>query len=334
MPSKQLFFVVATCALPLSLVACGGSSSDPPIIPDGPIIPEGPHYGYVVSSASVPSTTKEIIDFGLDLGTKTSSKPDGTVDNAIGKVLQTLSTFGFGVQSAVTTAVDHGDIILLIDFQTKDLTNSSAAGFGVKIGTTPTPPACTDVNDMTCRHHLDGHGSFQIAANSPPDIVVPGKIAGGAFTGGPGDLALQITIGATTPINLNLLHARVQATIDATNNTLTATVGGLVTQTEITTQVGPVLQAQVASILTAGCTAGAAPPTCGCTGTAALLITFDAPPNGNADCKLSVDEILNAGPVKLQLQPDSCSMDSCTAPDSLSIGVKIQAVKAMFPGAM
>jgi hypothetical protein len=324
MPSKHIIFAAAACALPLSLAACGGSSSGD----NSPIVPEGAHYGYVVSKASVPTTTKEVLDFGLDLGSPTSSKPDGKPDNAIGTVLQTLGVLGFDAQGTIKTAVDRGDIILLVDLQTKDLMNSSAAGFGIKIGAMPNPPACMDMNDTTCGRHLDGKGMFQIAAGSPTDDVVPGKIAGGAFTGGPGDLALQIAIGSTTPINLNLLHARVNATIDATNNTVTAILGGLVTQTDLTTNIGPALQKTVADILTASCTGSGT--LCGCTGTAAILIGFDT----DGDCKLSVNEILMAGPVKQQLQPDSCSMDSCTAPDSLSIGVKVETVKATFPGVM
>jgi hypothetical protein len=34
------------------------------------------------------------------------------------------------------------------------------------------------------------------------------------------------------------------------------------------------------------------------------------------------------------LVPDSCSKDSCSTPDALSIGIPVQAVKATFPGAM
>lgn len=330
MSSKPLFFAAVACALPVSLAACG-SSSDSDTLP----VPEGPHYGYVVSKASVPTTNKQRTDYGLDVGSKTSSKPDGVVDNVIGGVLATLSGFGFNVQATVDTAVDQGSIILLVDLQTQDLKNSNAAGFGVKIGSMPVPPACDPGGtDMVCRHHLDGHGSFSIAADSPTDAVVAGKIVNGAFTGGPGDVALQIAIGSTTPINLNLLHARVQGTIDATNNTVTANIGGVVTQTELTTQIGPVLQQTVMDIINTQCTAGGAPPTCGCpassTATTLLNLGIDADHN----CMITADEILNFGVVKDLLQPDSCSMASCKAPDSLSIGVQVQAVKAMFTGVM
>ncbi len=327
MPSKHSFFVAAACALPLSFAACGSSGGG------GPPVPEGPHYGYVVSSASVPKTDQEATSFGLDLGSSTSSQLDHVVDNNLGKVLAFLAgpPVNINIQSTVTTAIDRGNIILLIDVQTKDLMNSSAAGFGVKIGTMPVPPACTDATDMVCRHHLDGHGSFTVAADSPADAV-GGTIASGAFTGGPGEVALQIAIGTTTPINLDLIHARVQATIKP-DNTLTATIGGLVTQDELKTQIGPVLQSQVMSLITTQCTPGGA-GTCGCpaSSTAATLLGLGIDANG--DCMISVDEILNFTIVKSLLLPDSCSKDSCTTADSLSIGVQVQAVKATFPGVM
>lgn len=329
MSSKHSFFVAAACALPLSFAACGGGGGGG----EGTIVPEGQHYGYVISKASVPASPAEVTQFGLDLGSATSSKQDGVIDNRLGNALSTLAALGFKVQDTVTSAIDQGTIILLVDVQTKDLMNSSAAGFGVKIGTNPRPPACNPAGgDTVCRHHLDGTGMFDVAASSPTDAVVAGKIVKGAFTGGPGDVELQIAIGSTTPINLSLVHARVQATINA-DNTLTATVGGLVTQDQLVNQIGPVLQAQVQGLITTQCTPGG-PGTCGCpTGsTAALLLATNIDTNG--DCMISVQELLNASIVKDVLQPDSCSKDSCTAADSLSIGVQVQAVKASFPGEM
>lgn len=326
MSSKHSFYAAVACALPLSLAACGSSDNG-----DAVIVPEGAHYGYVISQASIPTTTKEVTDFGLDLGSKTSSKQDGVVDNQLGQALSFLSSM-VNIQGTVTTAIDQGDIILLVDVQTADLMNSNAAGFGVKIGASPQPPACSSTTDTVCRHHLDGHGMFQIAANSPTDEV-GGKLVKGAFTGGPGNVPLQIAIGSTTPIDLNLVHARVQATLNA-DGTIAAKIGGLVTQTQLVSQIGPVLQQTVMGLITTDCTPIGPPPGCGCptNSTAATLLSLGI--DANADCMITADEILNFSVVKAELQPDSCSMDSCKAPDSLSIGVQVQAVKATFPGAM
>src|SRR5262249_3545026 len=140
MPSKHSFIVAAACALPLSLAACGGGG-------DSQIVPEGPHHGYVVSSVSGPTNPAQVNQFALDLGGMKSSKQDNSPDNKLGMALSTLAMIGFKVQDAVTAAIDQGSIILLIDVQSKDLQNSSAAGFGVKIGANPRPSACSSASD-------------------------------------------------------------------------------------------------------------------------------------------------------------------------------------------
>lgn len=321
MPVKHSFLVAAICALPLSIVACGGSS-------DSTITPQGPHNGYVVSSVLVPTSDAQTRQYGLDLGSKLSSKQDGLIDNALGAALAGLTMLNFDIQGTINTAVDQGNIILLLDVQTKDFTTSSAAGFGVKLGAMPNPPACNGSGDTVCRHHLTGSASFQLAADSPTDAVVAGKIASGSFTGGPGDLTLEIALGvASAPLKLNLLRARAQVTGISETGIMSAIIGGLVTQDELNNQIGPAIQVQVAGILTRDCTPAGPPPGCGCHGTGATLIAFDS----NADCMLSTTEILTNPVVKGLLQPDSCSTDSCKAADSLSIGIKVQAVKATFP---
>jgi len=323
MPSNHSFFVAAACALPLSLAACGGSDSN-----DTPPVPEGQHYGYVVSGVSLPITNKQKTDFALDLGAAKSSKQDGVPDNKLGSLFQFVSA-AVDVQGAITTAVNAGSIILLVDFQTKDLANSSAAGFGVKIGSMPNPPACTNTADpTTCGRHLDGHGSFQIDTSASTDGVVAGKITSNAFTGGPGDVTVQLALSGTAPITLNLLRARVQATISPTG-IMNANIGGLVLPAELKAQLGPILEAQVAPILTQNCPGTA--PNCACTGTAA---SFLIPADANHDCKLTADEIFTYQIVADQIRPDICTTSSCATPDGLSIGVQVQAVKAAFTGVM
>ena len=169
---------------------------------------------------------------------------------------------------------------------------------------------------------------FTVAADSPTDAVVGGKIVGGAFTGGPGDVTVQLALGGATPLTLNLLRARVLATISPTG-IMNATIGGLLTQAEITTELLPVIQVQANDFLTQNCTGTG--PMCGCTGDAAkFLIGLDT----NGDCTLSTDEILAFGAVAQALSPDVCSMSSCAKADGVSIGVQVQAVKATFTGAM
>jgi len=46
------------------------------------------------------------------------------------------------------------------------------------------------------------------------------------------------------------------------------------------------------------------------------------------DCQISVDEIIQSNFIKAVLAPDICSTATCTAPDALSFGIKVDAVKA------
>jgi len=326
--NRSIFFVA--CALPLSLVACGSSGND------SPIIPEGTHYGYVVSKADTVPAAGHAADFGVDLGSKTSATLDGKVDNQLGEALSVLSSLGFNVQGTVDTAISHGSIILLVDFQTKNFVNTNAAGLSVKFGTNPTPSACSSPTDTTCGHHLDGTASFQIAADSPNDTALAGKIVNGTFTSAAGDVSLQLAIGTTTPIEFNLLHARAKATtISETGMSLI--VGGLLTQSDLMTKIGPAIKASVDAILATNCTAlnPMSAPKCGCaagsTGEFIEGILDGDLPGTSKDCNISVEEILGYPVVAQLLTPDSCSKDSCSTADALSIGVKVQAVKATFP---
>jgi hypothetical protein len=327
MASMRLFFLAAS-VLPLSLVACGGSSED------GSVVPEGSHYGYVVSKATVvPSKDNPLASLSIDLGSKLSAKLDNMTENRLGEALGALTTF-FNIQKTVDTAISNGSIILLIDFQTKDFANTGNAGLAVKFGSNPMPAACTSPTDVTCGHHLTGSAMFSIAADSPSDASLGGKITNGAFSGGPGDVTLQIALGSTAPIELNLLHARAKGSAISETGIMSVNVGGLLTTTDLTTKVGPAIQTQVAAIITTDCTPAAAPPGCGCkTGStgATVMGVLDGDLDSVHDCKISTEELLGFPLVKSLLGPDSCSKDSCTAPDSLSVGVKVEAVKATFP---
>lgn len=285
------------------------------------------HHGYVVATAKVPANDTQVREFGIDLGSRTSATLDGRIDNALGTALSTLTALMFDIQGTIDDAVDQGSLLLLIDFQTADFNNHDAAGFGIKFGANPVPPACNGDTDTTCRRHLSGTGQFTVAADSPTDALIAGEIANGTFTGGPGDITLQIAIGSTTPIKMDLKHARVTATGISDSGITSANVGGLLLQSDLMTQVGPAIQAEVTSIIARDCTGSGA--NCGCTGTGAAVITaLDTMP---ADCMVSVTELLEFPLVKQVLQPDSCTQESCSAPDSLSFGVRVTAVKGTFP---
>lgn len=299
--------------------------------------PEALHHGYVVSQMFVPTNDTQAQAYGLDLGSKTSSMPDGTVDNAMGAFFTAVNAFSLDIQGTVNTAVDQGSILMLLDLQTTNFLDASAATLGVKLGANPVPAACDSAADTTCRHHFTGTASFSTAPNSPTDALVSGAIVAGTFNGGPGTLVLPIAIGSTTAIKLDLLHARVRASSISANGIMTATVGGLVTLDQIFPKIGPAIQARFQGILDLDCTPGGAgtPPTCGCKAgsTGAMIITaFDGDiPGTAADCTVTTLEIFSYPAIKALLQPDSCALDSCTAADALSLGVKVEAVSATFP---
>jgi hypothetical protein len=320
-------FLLAAALMPMSLVACGGDDGG------GNVTPEGTHYHYVANQVFVPTSNTQARDYGLDLN------GDGTNDNQLGMVLSTLAGMGFDIQATIDTAVAEGSIILLADFQTKDFTNTTAAGIQVFLGDMEMPAACNTgemYNEMTktgCKHHLDGAGSFAIAANSPSNAALGGKIVNGTFTGGPGDLSLQIALGGTDAIKLDLIGARAKASgITDTQIGSGATggviFGGAVTKEDIDTKVIPAIQAQLVPIISRDCT-GQDPnstPPCMCMADSTgktILGLFDTAPK---DCAVTVEEIKNNSLIVSLLAPDV----TINGKMALSLGIKATAVKATY----
>lgn len=329
-------FLLAAALMPMSLVACGGDDGD-----DQPI-PEGPHYHYVANKVFLPESNTQAREYGLDLN------GDGTVDNQLGMVLSTLAGMGFELQETIDAAVAEGSVILLADFQTKDFTNTTAAGVQVFLGENPTPAACNqgeEYNPTTktgCGRHLDGNGSFSIAASSPQNAALGGKIINGTFTGGPGNLSLQIALGGTDAINLDLIGARAKGSSISEAGIGSGTSGGIVfagavTKQDIDNNVIPAIQKQLVPTIQRDCCGLATSPggaTCNPTGTPAcgcsndstgktILGLFDTTPK---DCTVSVDEIKNNNLIVSLLSPD-VTIDGKMA---LSLGVKATTVKATY----
>ncbi len=319
--------------IPMSLAACGSSAET--------ITPAGTHYKYVVNKALIPVTIAQANEYGLDLD------GNGKVDNALGNVISTLSTMGFDVQGTIDKSVLQGSLSLLVDMQTSDATFMSdpATGMSVFIGSNPTPAACTGTEVVTCTtatasvpavctgcgHQLTPTGgSFTAAANTNEPLA--GKIIGGTFNAGPGKLSIQIAIGGSDAITLNLIGARVKASAMTADNLGTASASsvsggvvfaGAVTQTDINGTIIPAIVAQLQPIIAAGCTDLNTPPDCGCTGTAKTIISiFDT----DHDCKVMVPEVLANGIVVSLLGPDVV----IDGEKALSVGIKVAAEKATF----
>lgn len=320
---RPLFYLVA--ALPL-FAACGDDG--------GTIIPEGEHTQYVAKKASVPTNNSQAREFGLDLN------KDKTVDNQLGMVLGTLASMGFDIQTTIDTAVAEGSIILLVDFQTKDFTNTTAAGLKVLLGTNPMPAACNTGEEYCntamppvctgCGHHLTGTGAFAIDPKSPDSAAVGGKIVNGTFNGGPGEISLQIALGGTDAIQLDLIGARAKATGITADKMDSVILGGALTDTDLNTKVIPAIANQIAPIIERDCKMPTVPG-CGCTAGSTgktVLDLFDGDITGSTkDCKVSVEEIKGNSLIQSLLAPD-VTIDGKMA---LSLGIKIEATKATFP---
>ena len=324
-------FLFAAVAVMPSMFACGSDSGD------ANVVPEGEHYHYVANKVLVPTTNTQAREYGLDLN------GDKTVDNQLGMVLSTLGSMGFDIQTTIDKAVAVGDILLLADFQTKDFTNTTAAGVRVFLGdgTMVTPAACNaseTYNETThtgCGHHLAGTGTFVV--KSDPDAALGGKIVNGTFTGGPGDLSLQIALGGTTAINLDLIGARAKGSALSADALGSATSGGVIfggaiTKMDIDEKVIPAIQAQLGPIIARDCTMPTAPPGCGCMADSTgktILGLFDtkkADGSDGKDCAVSVDEIKTNSLIVSLLAPDV----KINGKDALSLGIKVIAVKGEF----
>ncbi len=323
-------FLAGLFALPL--IACGGGGEDQPT-------PEGPHYGYVASQLFVPTNNNQAREFGLDLNA------DKTVDNQLGMVLGTLAGQGFDVQGTIDKAIAEASIILLADFQTSSFTSTAGAGLQIKLGDMETPLACNGTEEYLCKlangmeckstdtgctcsgcgRHL-ANGTFTVDANSPDNAAVAGKIVGGTFTGGPGDITLKIALGSAAGIELDLIGARAKATGLSENGLDSVIIGGALTKEDLDGKVIPAIHQQIVPIVTEDCPTPAAAD-CGCmagsTGKT-ILNLFDTMPK---NCAVTVEEIKNNTLIQSLLAPDV----TINGKMALSLGIKAKTVKGTFP---
>ena len=151
------------------------------------------------------------------------------------------------------------------------------------------------------------------------------------FTGGPGEVLLQIALAGGTPIDLNLIGTRAKGTGITADSIGEMTLAGALTETDLNTKVIPAIHAQLGPILDEDCGLDRNPagnPVCGCPADSTgetIISFFDDDP---ADCDVSVDEIKNNGFIQSVLSPDV----TIGGVDALSLTVTTTAVKATFPG--
>ncbi len=318
-------FVSLVGALSLGLVACGGGDDD-----DGgeAIDPTGTNHTFVAATLNLPENAAEAMMLGLDIDGKAN---DG-VDNQLGMVLGSIGALApdLDLQLAVDEQLAEGSIILLANIKAKDLTNASGVGFYVYLGDNPTPPACTDVNDLVCGRHLTGTGTFSIAAGSPTNASLGGRIIAGKYTGGPGNVTLQIALSGGTPIDLPLQKAKAELNSVSATGWTSGKIGGAISQADINTQVVPAIADTVRTSFDETCMTmaqGGTAPNCGCTAGETgetLRGLFDKTPN---NCDITDEEVQMV--VSGFLTPD-IDLNGDGTNDALSLGIGVSGVAGGF----
>ncbi|MEO8549911.1 MAG: hypothetical protein ABI678_08050 [Kofleriaceae bacterium] len=314
----------------VTLAACGNDAAKsadaaidvaiPDAIPDAlldaPAAPANAHR-YVIDHELMPTNNNLARMYALDLDNS------GQVDNQLGMVVAAFSSMGFDVQAPMDHAIDTGATIMLADVESATLTGG-AATFTLFQGSNAMPAPCSGASDTTCRHHLAGTATFDVAATSPHDPPLPGTITGGVLDAGPGTLHLTTTIFGA-PLSLQLIGTRVRWTQPTDSVLMTGVIDGGIPTSELHTTVYPAMQTAITAQIALDCTALASPPQCGCaagsTGKTDIDL-FDT----NHDCAVTVDE-LEASSLLQSLLASDVTIDNQPA---VSFGVGISAVHAAF----
>jgi len=323
----------------LGVAACGGDSGGGPadaspdavVRPDAATVdPTGAHYNFVADSIIMPTSSSEATALGLDID------GDGDVDNRLGAVVAALSGGGGGdVNVELQSQIDTGELILLANLQATSLGDAANTGLWVWKGDSPMPAPCADATDTVCRRHLDGTGTFTVAAADPEASLIVGAVAGGHVSGGPGFAKLEVPLGfASTPLTLELIGARVEADVSETGFA-NGRLAGAVTEDYIQSSVLPQLVAIMGDILAEDCT-GTSPSCCedGSSGEQ-IINLFDA----DGDCDVSITELQQSSLLTSLLAPDVDLLDEegfylpnrDGVQDSTSLGVAFTAVPALYP---
>lgn len=329
---NRLSVLALASALPLA--ACGGGEDGgpDPVVCDPTTYQD---YTFVVDSVQLPTTPAEATQLALDL--------DGAepirADNTLGMVIATLADqANLDVTTAVTGAINAGDVILLSSLQTDSLAGSACARLGVYLGANPSVPPCVDVNDTVCGGHLQGDASFEIAQGSPTDTKIDGQILpGGQFELGdnpPGNFVIEIDIAELgQPLALNLIGARVETTVSEGELT-SGLIGGAITEADLQNSILPAIHGVIADVVTADC--GGAFPDCCTPGSAGeqVLGIFDA----DDSCDVTLEELTTNELISALLAPDvdllnangEFSPNEDGIADSLSIGLGFTATTGTF----
>ena len=328
---RPTLLLILSCAL--GLAACGGGDDEDDSddgttdgadgaddgADDGGIDPAGTDHTYVIDSVTVPSTPAQATEVGLNVD------GEGSVDNALGGLLALLAgpPANLEIQATVDEQIAEGGIILLANVVATDLATASGVGLYVFLGDSPTPAPCADENDTECGLHLQGDGSFEISADSQTDAVVIGETAGGNFSGGPGEVTIELSLSALAePLRITLIGAAIEAAVSADG--LTGKLGGAITLDDVNNELIPGVAELIAGILEEEMCTGTAPPCCpdGSTGNSILEILDD-----NDDCVVPPEELAANSFISSTLGQADVTIDG---QEAISLGIGFSAVAGTF----
>jgi hypothetical protein len=312
-----------------ALAACGGDDDgggDGGGDGQGTVDPAGDHYGYVLDGLVVPTTVNQASQVGLDID------GNGSTDNALGGLLAALSSSaGLDLQGSVEEQIAIGSPIILADVQATSLTSATGVGVQVFLGGNPNPAPCADESDTVCGRHLQGGASFSVAMAY--DALVVGSIVNGSFSGGPGEVTIELALSDGPAVPVRLVGARIQMSVTE-NGLMSGKLGGAITEEDIQNDLMPAIVGIIDGLLEE-CT-GTAPDCCpeGSTGEQVLGF-FDA----NEDCMITQAELEENTIISSTIgNPDLDLFDGSGnfnprqdgVKDSLSLGIGFTAKSAVF----
>jgi hypothetical protein len=319
-------------ALALGSMSCGSDGGGTPSIDapaaavDAPTI-SGTYSHYVTSEVHIVPAAS----FSFDL--------DGTgKKNRLGGLLGTFNA-QIGLEDTIAAQLQSGEFVLLHSIKAASLT-ASAASWQVYLGT----PFTDSQQDAGVFPKLDGTGTFTIKSGSPTNAIALGSITGGTFTGGPGNITIQIAITSGDPVTINLVGARIEAQVTADGCTM-AKIGGGIPYTDLVSGVLPTIAADLDARLDAnGCRADLTNASCDTT-QSIILSAIDAPTGdgGSAgDRHITVSDLTYPlGLIGAALLPDVDLLPGVENPvpgapvadqhkESISIGLGFGCVKGTF----
>ena len=327
-------------------VGCGGGSTGTSEI----IMADGSQKAqYVVSRLQVPPTEK---DFAIDLN------GDGRIDNQLGSIISVLASEGLNAQSSMDSAVNNGDVLILVDQLSDDpnFSNDAASEIGVSVGMKTTPD-------------FSGKGVFTVNSDDPRAPFY-GKIVDDKFNSNAPSTSkhpTQVTLNlpfipnaAPVALVLNGAHAQfsrnsdgtIAQTCGATGNLACGSLQGAIKMedvqnriipsiaTYLNTRIGPnptdSSNKQILSLFDTGGTANAA-----CNGTCKNPDAGDRPgqcavvgDNIVDSCEVGTSQIvmgvLNADVQMFDDSGNYAPNPKNTKKDSISLGIGFTAVPATF----